>query len=169
MASKVKRYESGPRRGQPIDESSPTGRPLEGIADWDIDHSRYTEWALKARGYVPRREKEGWLTGFYHLNKKGIRVGGGSPHGHGDTKNLDEEGFNEVAFVPIGAQRTPHAESVWAAYFPALHAWYMDDNELRPYFHSAILFIKTDVYLHTQGTADGEGDPYENDEDDDES
>lgn len=145
MASKeIQRHPNG----QPVGNCA-TGRPLEGIVDWEIDYAKYTEYALLQRDYVPRPGRGAWLTGYYHFNRRGIGYGGWS------TEKLDEDGFNEVCWVPIGEQDVNRwAETNWKRNFTGLYAWYSDADEQRPYFHNAILFIKSDVYVHTAGTID---------------
>ena len=125
------------------------GRPAwEGVVTWPIDYSRYTEWMLLHRGYVPRRSGD-WLTGFYHFNRVGVSAGGGDPY-----TNLDEDGYNEIALTPVGEKANKWADSNWKRNFPGLYAWYMDEQESRPYYHGSILFIKSDTYVHNEKTTD---------------
>jgi hypothetical protein len=133
------------------------GRPSwEGLVTWPINYGRYTEWVLLHRGYILR--PSGWLTGFYHFNREGISPGGT------DFSNLDEDGYNEVCFTPVGEQKNDWAEWNWKANYSGIYGWYMNENESRPYYWGSILFIKNDVYVHTGETYNTPKSPYEEEE-----
>lgn len=144
MASKKA---AGVRVSPSCPATGPGGRPWEGVVDWDIDYARYTEWALLHRGYETR--PDGWLTGYYHFNIVGVSYGG---HVGQVNQQLDEDGFNEVCFVPIGDQANKWANSSWKNHHFGLWDWYESD-EMRPYYWGSLLFLKNDVYVHTEPTS----------------
>lgn len=116
----------------------------EGVVD--IDRANYTEWALKERGYVLRKEGQ-WLTGFYHWNTPGSRIGDGDET---RPEKLDSDGLNEVGFVPIGEDYNVWAEDAWSRFYPNIYAWYKSDD-MRAWRRRSLLMIKSDTYVHTEG------------------
>lgn len=120
--------------------------PEEGPVE--VDLALFTEFALRERGFILRTG--GWLTGYYHWNRPHAIVGCGMP------TDPDEYGWVEICFAPIGEQAGTNqwAEMNWKRNYPAIYAWYMDDTDMRQFHHGCLLFIKSDVYIHTGETVD---------------
>jgi hypothetical protein len=119
----------------------------EGILNEDLDPARFTEWALLNRGYVVLAVQDQWQReGYYTWKRKGLR----DTSGHDSDTDLDEDGFNLITNVPIGAEKPPSwAEFSWKNHHPGLWAWFTDEEEMRPYYMGASLWRKADVYIDT--------------------
>lgn len=120
------------------------GRPRwAGILD-AYDPARYTEWALKQRGYVPVGPGSSYYSGFYQLCLPAVVGQSGCNPGQ-ELLGLDEDGFNEICFVPIGDQDNGWALANWRN--TPIWDWYADNDEMRPFYLGPGLLIKADVYI----------------------